>query len=56
MNRIECSTCGDTIEVTGNTVVFPYECSSCLDGVTEEYPYNLGVPCQTALDSVQADV
>ena len=132
MNRVECANCGEIVEVTGSSVVFPYVCSACLgddtdyadeegddipcddaphfiiearckfnksydwfrsqnpdtdgifddystaleaaereqDGSTVEYrvveyrpdptpcdvPYNSGVPCQSALDSVQADV
>ena len=133
MNRVECANCGEIVEVTGSSVVFPYVCSACLgddtdyadeegddipcdattyyiiearsksskrfddwfrsendntkgifddystaleaaereqDGSSIEYrvveyrpeptpcdaPYNSGVPCQSALDSVQADV
>ncbi len=129
MNRVECANCGEIVEVTGSSVVFPYVCSACLgddtdyadeegddipcdattyyivearskssnwfrsqnartkgifddystaleaaereqDGSSTEYrvveyrpeptpcdaPYNSGVPCQSALDSVQADV
>ena len=132
MSRVECANCGEIVEVTGSSVVFPYVCSACLgddtdyadeegdniprdvttyyiiearskfnksydwfrsqnpdtngvfddystaleaaereqDGSTLEYrvveyrpepipcdvSYNSGVPCQSALDSVQADV
>ena len=131
MNRVECANCGEIVEVTGSSVVFPYVCSACLgddtdyadeegdniprdattdyiieargtfnksydwfrsqnpgtEGVFDDYstalkaaeqergggaveyrvveyrpeptpcdtPYNSGVPCQSALDSVQAE-
>ena len=131
MNRVECNICGEIVEVTGSSVVFPYVCSACLgddtyyadeeednipcdattyyvveargkfnksygwfrsqnpdtNGIFDDYstaleaaeqeqdgsrieyrvveyrpepipcdvPYNSGVPCQSALDSVQAE-
>jgi hypothetical protein len=47
MNRVECNSCGEIIEVTGSSVVFPYTCSACYDLDVEPPRYNL--PCQSAL-------
>ena len=62
MNRVECANCGEIVEVTGSSVVFPYVCSACLGDDTDyadeegdNAPYNSGVPCQSALDSVQEE-
>jgi hypothetical protein len=58
MNKVECSECSEMVEVSGSSVVFPYVCSACLGDDTDyadEEPYNSGVPCQSALDSVQAE-
>ena len=66
MNRVECANCGEIVEVTGSSVVFPYVCSACLgddtdyadeegDDIPCDAPYNSGVPCQSALDSVQEE-
>ena len=60
MNRVECANCGEIVEVTGSSVVFPYVCSACLgddeeDNIPCDAPYNSGVPCQSALDSVQEE-
>ena len=66
MNRVECANCGEIVEVTGSSVVFPYVCSACLGDDTDyadeegddlpcDAPYNSGVPCQSALDSVQEE-
>lgn len=35
MNRVECANCGEIVEVTGSSVVFPYVCSACLGDDTD---------------------
>ena len=50
MSSIICDRCGEFEEVTVRTVVLPFICQLC---TKDSDP---GVPCQSALDSVQADV
>ena len=46
MNRVECANCGEIVEVTGSSVVFPYVCSACL-GDDTDYADEEGddIPC-----------
>jgi hypothetical protein len=59
MSWIECGSCEEMVDVCGGAVRLPYICGRCeKDSVLaiEQDTYNSGVPCQSALDSVQADV
>ena len=64
MSSIICDRCGEFEEVTARVVVLPFICRLCTkdsdleekDNIPCDAPYNSGVPCQSALDSVQADV
>ena len=49
MNRVECANCGEIVEVTGSSVVFPYVCSACL-GDDTDYADEEGddLPCDAA--------
>ena len=49
MNRVECANCGEIVEVTGSSVVFPYVCSACL-GDDTDYADEEGdnIPCDNA--------
>ena len=49
MNRVECANCGEIVEVTGSSVVFPYVCSACL-GDDTDYADEEGdnIPCDDA--------
>ena len=66
MNRIECQSCEELVETYGRVITLPFICGRCEkdaalvieeeDNIPCDTPYNSGVPCQSALDSVQADV
>ena len=59
MSRLECDSCGDLVDVSWRTTTLPYICIRCEKDsalALEQDTYNSGVPCQSALDSVQADV
>jgi chromosome segregation ATPase len=59
MSWIECNNCEEMTDVCGGAVRLPYICGRCeKDSVLaiEQDTYNSGVPCQSALDGVQADV
>jgi hypothetical protein len=63
MSWIECGSCEEMIDVCGGAVRLPYICGRCENAALAieedapcDVPYNSGVPCQSALDSVQADV
>ena len=49
MNRVECANCGEIVDVTGSSVVFPYLCSACL-GDDTDYADEDGddLPCDAA--------
>jgi hypothetical protein len=63
MSWIECGSCEEMVDVCGGTVRLPYICGRCEkdsalaieeeDNVLCDAPYNSGVPCQNALDSMQ---
>ena len=60
MNRIECQSCEDLVETYGRVITLPFICDRCekdssLAIEEEDTPYNSGVPCQSVLDSVQAE-
>jgi hypothetical protein len=59
MSWIECNNCEEMTDVCGGAVRLPYICGRCEKDAIEEdapcdVPYNSGVPCQSALDSVDA--
>ena len=57
MSDVICSSCFDIEDTTKRFIELPYVCSSCeKDSALAMDTYNSGVPCQSALDSVQADV
>jgi len=58
MSQVICSSCFEIEDTTTRFIELPYVCSACLGDDTDyadEEPYNSGVPCQSALDSVQAE-
>jgi len=58
MSEVICSSCFEVEDTTKRFIELPYVCSACLGDDTDyadEEPYNSGVPCQSALDSVQAE-
>jgi len=58
MSQVICSSCFEIEDTTKRFIELPYVCSACLGDDTDyadEEPYNSGVPCQSALDSVQAE-
>jgi hypothetical protein len=66
MSWIECGSCEEMIDICGGAVRLPYICGRCekdaalaieQDPTSDDYraAYNSGVPCQSALDSVQAE-
>jgi chromosome condensin MukBEF ATPase and DNA-binding subunit MukB len=65
MSWIECGSCEEMIDVCGGAVRLPYICGRCenaalaieQDPTSDDYraAYNSGVPCQSALDSVQTE-
>ena len=57
MSDVICSSCFDIEDTTKRFIELPYVCSACEKGAASPSgTYNSGVPCQSALDSVQADV
>ena len=57
MSDVICSSCFDIEDTTKRFIELPYVCSACeKDAASPSGTYNSGVPCQSALDSVQADV
>ena len=54
MSRLECDSCGDLVDVSWRTTTLPYICQRCTKD--SELAIEQDVPCQSALDSVQADV
>ena len=59
MSRLECDSCGDLVDVSWRTTTLPYICDLCEKDsalAIEQDTYNSGVPCQSALDGVQADM
>lgn len=61
MGQVICSSCFEVEDTTKRFIELPYVCALCekdsaSDLAIEEDTYNSGVPCQSALDSVQADV
>ena len=58
MSRLECDSCGDLVDVSWRTTTLPYVCALCEKDsalAIEQDTYNSGVPCQSALDSVQEE-
>ena len=58
MSRLECDSCGDLVDVSWRTTTLPYICIRCEKDsalALEQDTYNSGVPCQSALDSVQEE-
>ena len=55
MSEVICSSCFEVEDTTKRFIELPYVCSSCeKDSALAMDTYNSGVPCQSALDSVQA--
>ena len=56
MSDVICSSCFDIEDTTKRFIELPYVCSACeKDAASPSGTYNSGVPCQNALDSVQAN-
>ena len=56
MSDVICSSCFDIEDTTKRFIELPYVCSACeKDAASPSGTYNSGVPCQSALDSVQAE-
>jgi len=56
MSQVICSSCFEIEDTTKRFIELPYVCSVCeKDAALAMDTYDSGVPCQSALDSVQAE-
>ena len=58
MSQVICSSCFEVEDTTKRFIELPYVCALCEKDsalAIEQDTYNSGVPCQSALDSVQAE-
>ena len=58
MSQVICSSCFEVEDTTKRFIELPYVCALCGEDsalAIEQDTYNSGVPCQSALDSVQAE-
>jgi hypothetical protein len=59
MSQVICSNCFEVEDTTKRFIELPYVCALCEEDsalALEQDTYNSGVPCQSALDSVQEDL
>ena len=58
MSQVICSSCFEVEDTTKRFIELPYVCALCEKDsalAIEQDTYNSGVPCQSALDSVQEE-
>jgi hypothetical protein len=58
MSQVICSNCFEVEDTTKRFIELPYVCALCEEDsalALEQDTYNSGVPCQSALDSVQEE-
>ena len=58
MSQVICSSCFEVEDTTKRFIELPYVCALCEEDsalALEQDTYNSGVPCQSALDSVQEE-
>ena len=58
MSQVICSSCFEVEDTTKRFIELPYVCDLCEKDsalAIEQDTYNSGVPCQSALDSVQEE-
>ena len=58
MSQVICSSCFEVEDTTKRFIELPYVCALCEKDsalAIEQNTYNSGVPCQSALDSVQEE-